>query len=200
MRNEIDRFLSRYNTSYLYARQELNNYDMNCNDATIVPKFNQSCFFHADDALSLCSRRDNYGYSEGSPCVLIKFNNIIGWVPQPIIDQSQLYQIPEHLRIAYQNGHIGPWVDCQPNTAVDRENLGNNLKYAPVSQELPRRYFPYLNQRNYMSPFVAIKFTHPARNVYIGITCRLWSPNLSGDVEGYRYKPSAILPFHLFIE
>lgn len=65
---------------------------------------------------------------------------------------------------------------------------------------MPARYFPFLNQRNYMSPFVAIKFEKPARNIYIGVTCRLWAMNLDGEVEGWWYKPSAVLPFHLYIE
>ena len=100
----------------------------------------------------------------------------------------------------WSNGFRGPYVDCAPNTPVDRENMGGELKFAPQSQELPFIYFPYLNQDNYMTPFIAIKFNKPNRNVYIGITCRLWSANLTDSNIGTPEEPSAVLPLHLYIE
>ena len=100
----------------------------------------------------------------------------------------------------WHDGKRGPFVDCQPNTQVDRENLGGSLKFAPMSQDLPSHFFPYLFQDAYMAPLIAIKFDRPARNIAIGITCKLYAYNLTDIETGTEDEPSAVLPFNLYIE
>lgn len=97
MKNQIDYFLSEYNSTRLFFRDKIRSVRMDCNDLTITTNFNVSCYFNADEAFSLCPKRDNYGYSEGSPCVFLKFNNVKNWMPEPIRDQAQIYQMPEKL-------------------------------------------------------------------------------------------------------
>lgn len=97
MKNEIDYFLSEYNSTRLFFKDRISHVQMDCNDLTVTANYNRSCYFNADEAFSLCSKRDNYGYSEGSPCVFLKFNNIKGWMPEPPRTQSQIFQLPPHL-------------------------------------------------------------------------------------------------------
>lgn len=71
------------------------------------------------------------------------------------------------------------------------------IQYTPTQGFVPY-YFPYTGHRDYMPPFVGIRFNKPATGVVIGITCKLWAKNLQHEeVEG---QPSAILPFNLLIE
>ena len=94
MENQIDYFLSEYNSTRLFYRDKINHVRMDCNDLTITANFNRSCYFNADEAFSLCSKRDHYGYSEGSPCIFLKFNNVKGWMPEIAHGPSRVYQLP----------------------------------------------------------------------------------------------------------
>lgn len=97
MTNQIDSFVAEYNSTRLFYKDKMSHVRMDCNDITITANFNRSCFFNADEAFSLCSKRDNYGYIDGSPCIFLKFNNILGWVPELLRDETQVYQLPPKL-------------------------------------------------------------------------------------------------------
>lgn len=95
--DQISVFLMEYNSTRLFYRDKMTNLRMDCNDLTVTANFNRSCFFSADEVFSLCSKRENYGYSEGSPCVFLKFNNVKGWMPELIRDRNQIQQFPPRL-------------------------------------------------------------------------------------------------------
>merc|ERR1711915_150496 len=49
-----------------------------------------------------CNEENDFGYSSGKPCVLVKLNKIIGWYPEPL-DPDESSWIPERFHDAMLN-------------------------------------------------------------------------------------------------
>ncbi|XP_054167730.1 sodium/potassium-transporting ATPase subunit beta-like [Oppia nitens] len=173
-----------------------------------------ACFFDLKTIAKECSRGD-FGYSMGTPCVFIQFNNISNWLPELYTDEDYLLdeQLPATLRT------LRPrmvFLECKGNSVVDNENMGP-IEYTPT-QGFATHYFPYTGHPHYMPPFVALRFKAPATSVAIGITCRLYAKNLGhnltdsddsvvdsgggggGITDRGGGQPVPSLPFNLFIE
>lgn len=175
------------------------------------PPNGSACFFSTEPLKLLCNARTNFGYPDGTPCVILQLNHrqLFNWTPE-VYSQSDLEQnpdIPETLRKSYRNG--GPYVECKGNTIVDVENAGR-IEVSP--KELPRNYFPYDGHADYMAPLIAVKFDKPVTAVTIGITCRVWAKNLGPRtvldpltnstivLPGDSSLPDASLPFNIYVE
>jgi sodium/potassium-transporting ATPase subunit beta len=95
------------------------------------------------------------------------------------------------------------WVSCEGENPADIENLGP-VNYIP-KRGFPGYYFPFMNQRGYQPPVLAINFERPKsefspllchnrRNVIntpshfslpagvlINIECKAWARNIAHD-------------------
>lgn len=58
----------------------------------------------------------------------------------------------------------------QNGTTVTEQFMQSELVYLP-SSTIGRAAFPYLNQPNYLQPFVFVKFVNPPRNVELLVNC-----------------------------
>jgi len=143
----------------------------------------QFCKFDIS-VLSGCAG-DNFGYDKGQPCIILKLNKIFGLIPQYCNDTKNLPEkakdMPETLKkrinaVTTKNKNQ-VWVECHGENAADQESLGP-IKYFPREGGFPSTYFPFLNQKGYHSPLVAVKFMKPKVGQFLHVECRAWAGNI----------------------
>jgi len=104
-----------------------------------------------------CIEKGDYGFAEGKPCVIIKMNKIFQFIPELIKSKDGVMR--DYLQI-----------QCTGEHPADKDNLGP-VEYYP-KDGFDMKYFPYLNQENYLSPLVFVKFTKPSNGVLIQVVCQ----------------------------
>ncbi|TNN10605.1 Sodium/potassium-transporting ATPase subunit beta-2 isoform 1 [Schistosoma japonicum] len=115
------------------------------------------------EKLGPCTSRDNFGYSKGSPCVLLKVNKVFGWMPS-INNPSASNDI---------------LVSCSGQNPADEENIGALGYYPSVTISgkqygvFSSAYYPFLGQAGYLGPLVAVEFKSPKKSVAILVKCTL---------------------------
>ncbi|GLG92271.1 Nrv2_0 protein [Gryllus bimaculatus] len=127
-----------------------------------------------------CSTESHYQYHRSAPCI---FN----WNPAFYNDSDPL---PDNMPDDLQN-HIMSlkqqnskevntvWVSCEGENPADVENIGP-IQYFP-GRGFPGYFFPFQNNKGYLSPLVAVWFEHPATGVLINIECKAWAKNIVHD-------------------
>ncbi|XP_035213513.1 sodium/potassium-transporting ATPase subunit beta-2-like [Stegodyphus dumicola] len=122
-----------------------------------------------------CSPERQFGYPEGKPCVLIKLNRIYDWVPESYNEAPP--KLAEHLKKEFKKDLV--YITCVGENSADKDNIGD-VEYYPA-QGIEFKYFPFLNQKGYMSPFVFVQFANINRGVLVNIECRAWAKNIVYD-------------------
>ncbi|XP_048091384.1 potassium-transporting ATPase subunit beta-like [Alosa pseudoharengus] len=118
-----------------------------------------SCVFNPT-VLGNCSGQDDdtFGYNGTQPCVIIKMNRIINFLPN--------------------NGtNMAPYVNC--TVLEGHENVGN-IEYFPTNGTFDLSYFPYYGRKaqpTYLNPLVAVKF-HLIEQRSAKIQCRVVAHNI----------------------
>jgi len=149
-----------------------------------------------------CTKENNYGFRDGRPCVLLKLNRIIEWIPEPIdeeylpkgIPRTIMDQIEQNKKDGNDKLNDRVWIDCQGENPADKENIGP-LTYYPTNG-ISRNYFPYLNQEGYRSPAIFVEFADPRHGVLIAVECKAWANNIHHD----RMKRMGLVHFELMID
>lgn len=141
---------------------------INCEtNQTYMDEFNQgkSCEFDYEKIFEStnCTAANSFGYESSTPCVLIKLNRIVSWEPET------------------SNTYIS--IQCAGENAFDQdsvkkiiyhsENSLNNL----VEGKLDKKYFPFMAQKNYQTPFVWAQF-EVEPNTLINIECKAYANNI----------------------
>merc|ERR1711962_1349741 len=147
------------------------------------------CKFDFQSLGTHCTEAESWGYSRKSPCVILKMNKMIGWIPEVYtkkdIDEEKLPKdMPEDLvalikQSATDNGGEPSkmvWVSCKGENPADQEYIGK-IEYTPW-QGFPAYFFPYMNTPGYLPPIVAVRFVEPASNVLINVECKAWAKNI----------------------
>lgn len=165
--NNIRTFLAHYNTTKYDSRYE------NCDSIVGERETNKHrpCLF---DPLALdapCLRETDYGYKNGTPCVILKLNKIYNWVPKPYSNET----VPAEAKENWGSSHIT--VKCQGERESDIENLGQVNYYPPHG--FPIKYFPFLNQPGYHAPIVVVQFMNPTRGFLVMVTCKAYAHNIA---------------------
>ncbi|XP_034832672.1 sodium/potassium-transporting ATPase subunit beta-1-like isoform X2 [Maniola hyperantus] len=121
-----------------------------------------------------CTKEDNYGYPE-SPCFFLKLNQIYGWKPDFFAAADLPVEMPEDLTQFINDlpeiERQQIWISCW-----DERNNATQIDY-PWGRGLPGRFYPFLNQDDYIRPLLAIKVTPPT-NLMVAIRCRAWARNI----------------------
>lgn len=170
------------------------------------------CPFDISDArkneLGPCNvASDNYGYSAGTPCVLVKMNKIYNWMPNCYANEGQ---VPWMVKAALKYDKDNPnnmadnqnkyfdrsmvFLTCVGENPADEENMGP-VRYYP-RPGYPHYYYPYTNQNGYKAPFVFVHFTNPKRGVLINVECKVWAKNL----EHSRQERHASVHFEILVD
>lgn len=131
-----------------------------------------------------CTLKNNYGFPSSSPCIFLKLNRIIGWVPDYYRNESELpSNMPEFLKNEFKKTYNTDqrmlntiWVSCSPEGPADNETLGP-IQYFP-RPGFPGYYYPYMNQPGYLSPLIAVQFKRPPVARLVNIECRAWARNI----------------------
>jgi len=152
-----------------------------------ICKINKEELFQED-----CTLKHNFGYPAGKPCILIKLNRIYGWTPDPYISTTDEKELPEELPAIIKQKIIENsaneetrklndrvWLDCYGINPADKENLGE-VSYFP-DRGFSQNYFPYLNQKGYLSPAVFLQLKNPTKAVMIAVECKAWAKNIEHD-------------------
>ncbi|KAI1283065.1 Sodium/potassium-transporting ATPase subunit beta [Halotydeus destructor] len=172
-----------------------------------------TCAYPMDEIRALCKSQEDYGYPQGSPCILVQINHrqLFNFTPQVFTsdDLKNIDQLDPLIRETYRSQ--GPYLECKGNSPVDVETAGE-IEYSAAVHEYPVNYFPYLGHGEYQAPVMAIRFNKPTTGVVIGITCKLYAKNIgpydlfdpltntTTRISGDESLPSAEFPFNLFIE
>lgn len=177
----INEFLDVYHK----ADEEKASNRMDC-DADNHPKDGKVCKVDVSQQFGVCTKSNQYGYTKGTPCVFLKLNKIYGWNPEYYNRSSDLpANMPTDLQDLIKKydendkKHEIIWVSCEGENPADIENLGP-INYIPT-RGFPGYYFPFLNQKNYLPPVLAIHFERPKTGVLINIECKAWARNINHD-------------------
>ncbi|CAL8094555.1 unnamed protein product [Calicophoron daubneyi] len=121
----------------------------------------QTCAFDPKWAYS-CNMNRLFGYDDGKPCFILTLNRVYGWLPP---------------------SSSGTKVCCHGATPNDDDFLGPMCFYDALVHDkagcnrtcgiFPHQYYPYLNQKSYLSPLVFVELQKPHKNVLISIRCEL---------------------------
>jgi len=106
-----------------------------------------------DEVQNECLLKGDYGYTEGKPCVIVKMNKVFEFMPK----------LKKNSKVDYLQ------IKCRGEHPADVDNLGPVEYYPRDGFEL--KYFPYLNQKHYLSPLVFVKFKNPTLGVLIQVVC-----------------------------
>ncbi|XP_032529889.2 sodium/potassium-transporting ATPase subunit beta-2-like [Danaus plexippus] len=175
--DNISEFLAPYENKSLLINQGANQHDC----GMTKPPRNEVCSFNLSQ-LGPCSKENNFGFTNRTPCIIIKLNKIFDWNPVFYNDPDDL---PPKMPVTvkqYINSTTSPeerrkvWVSCEGERPVDVETLGP-INYYPYPG-LSEIYFPYDNTPGYLSPLVAVQLMNPTLHQFINIRCRAWARNI----------------------
>lgn len=139
-----------------YFAGQTSDYFRNCTaDSKKAKLGTKPCAFdltEMPDVMRECVNQ-SYGFPSGQPCVAIKLNRVIEFVPK-LINESDPY-----LRIR-----------CEGQNAADRDNIGE-IEYFP-KDGVDTWHYPFMGQKHYLSPLVFVKFHNVTRNVLVQVVCQ----------------------------
>ena len=172
-------------------------------------------------------------YRFGKPCILVKLNRIYGWVPEPYsIDEIRNHTrmplaLKNDIEAIYEEKCVqggfrpdqGPcpymnmiWLHCDGEDDPDIENIGP-VTYTPF-RGFPGYFYPYRNQRGYLSPIVMVQLKKPMPGVrsteleasgknspnpfqvLMNIECTAWARN----IERNRLSRKGLVHFELIMD
>ena len=165
-------------------------------------------------------------YRHGKPCILLKMNKIYDWKPVPytMAQVNQSTTMPEKLKedIARiwedkcrpknypYDGFVGgngtrtgylpcpwmnmAWLHCDGEDYADMENIGP-VTYTPY-RGFPGYFYPYRNQRGYLSPIVMVQLNQPEPGVLMNLECTVWAQNIQHN----RLKRRGLTHFELIMD
>lgn len=163
MSNILKNFLEPYNET---VQQSRNNYTCTRGEYFLQSQFSAphhtkwSCPF-SRTTLGACSGISDptFGYNSTMPCVIIKMNRIINFLPSNV-------------------SGVAPYVNC---TVLDGSVA--DIKYFPPNGTMDLSYFPYygnLAQPNYVNPLVAVRFSLVSQK-QATIQCRVVADKISHE-------------------
>ncbi|XP_072363814.1 protein ATP1B4 [Scyliorhinus torazame] len=107
-----------------------------------------------------------FGYSGGNPCILLKMNRIIGYLP---------------------GKGITPHVTCE----FMKEKNNAKIHFYPNNGTFDLKYFPYygkLTHVNYSVPLVAMQYENLEKNNEVSIQCKVNGPGINNDIFQDRFS------------
>ncbi|KAF7638861.1 hypothetical protein Mgra_00001670 [Meloidogyne graminicola] len=80
-----------------------------------------------------CNKKDDYGFSKGTPCIILSLNRLIGWTPE-----NYKGEVPEEVKGRYKPGSIAFY--CNGTSQIDNELIGS-VEYIP-ERGIDGKFYP----------------------------------------------------------
>ncbi|KAG7159434.1 sodium/potassium-transporting ATPase subunit beta-like [Homarus americanus] len=163
--DSIDDFFKTYNN-----RSDLQSKYINCKEDDHIIT-GEICDFDLGMTKTSCTQEDNWGYTTNSPCILLKLNKMIGWLPHPTKHFSSLPQgLQDHINSLNDTNALSKnvWVWCE----------SQEVEIEQPAPGLPLSFFPYTNQPGYLAPFVMVRLIDVPLEVDVKVKCRAWADNI----------------------
>jgi len=162
------------------------------------------CDFSLGSLGTTCTIENKWGYFARTPCVLLKLNKMIQWIPDYYKTMEEVEKekdmpkdLKEHIKTQQDvNGTLPEmvWVSCNGKYAPDQEEM-HEIVYTP-QRGFDGRFFPYTNTPGYLAPLVAVEFKEPTPNVVISVVCTAWAKNVK-PVKADRF---GLIDFELLLD
>ncbi|XP_014281482.1 sodium/potassium-transporting ATPase subunit beta-2 [Halyomorpha halys] len=194
---KLDNFLEVYRTPLLTEGRE--EHLVSCSYEK-YPSSESVCNIRTED-FKPCTASNFFGFKQGSPCVFIELESVLGWKPRYFASMKSLpkgmpqalkYQI-EDLTANVKMWHT-IWVACEGLTPADKEFIGSTVTIPQPG--FPGYYFPYIGQKGYLNPIIAVQFERPQVGVIINIVCKAWAPGILHNSN----KPLGMAMFELLFD
>ncbi|KAL0270341.1 UNVERIFIED_CONTAM: hypothetical protein PYX00_007788 [Menopon gallinae] len=125
-----------------------------------------------------------FGYDKYTPCIYVKINRVLNWIPDPIVRVDDLPQevrkeLGPHIMITTQPQI---WVMCRGENPLTRDHISRE-KIRHLKHGLSADYYPFQKrQRTLPDPFIAIQInaTGAARTLQT-FSCRAYAKNLDSE-------------------
>jgi len=146
--------------------------------------------------------QSGYGYAEGKPCLFLKVNKIIGWVPYLFIDTTAEEEVKREENrkanskapslnafLAQQDIQYNPdlmYVSCYALKDENAGKLGQMTVHPTAAPGLPKSGYPYADagqKETYKSPIIAIQLEPTAFGEEIGVGCKAYARNILDDAR-----------------
>ncbi|KAL3310339.1 ATPase, Na K transporting, beta [Cichlidogyrus casuarinus] len=129
-----------------------------------------------------CNYDSSYGYDSGEVCIVLKLNNVYGWVPDPVNSTDRGVRVRCTGQEPIDDQLLGPV--CFYDLRWYREGEPEGDGPCPNDRDfglLDAMFFPYLNKRWYESPLVFVQFPQVTRHVLIRVKCWAEAKNIHVD-------------------
>ncbi|CAD5229861.1 unnamed protein product [Bursaphelenchus okinawaensis] len=117
-----------------------------------------------------CMKSRDYGFKDGTPCVVVSLNRLIGWAPE----SYAAGEVPAEVKSRYKKNNIA--FHCKGTHNVDQEHEGP-IEYVPP-EGIDGRFYPYAVMENYQQPIALIKFKKLPLNRLTMIECQAYAKNI----------------------
>ncbi|CAF0925776.1 unnamed protein product [Didymodactylos carnosus] len=141
-----------------------------------------------------CTPEKNYGYNDGKPCVLVKMNKIVNWIPEV----GRTNEDNKEGKDPCPGPAEGIQINCHGEYPADQDSIGNLTYHSEGDKEgnsncgtirISQR-FPYRGKSNrldiYHQPYIWVQFLTPKPNVLINVLCRAYGANIYYDKKQLR--------------
>lgn len=184
-----------------------------CNLA-VKPGPNEFCNpYGKDEYWGDCTPDNDFGYPQGSPCVLIRLNKIIGWEPAKnegkdykkteawihLSGEMIFEEVKKELMPNLEDVKKFVWLSCDGQEWIDKTLIGSTVYYPKhrPGLSIPNSYYPWTTgQKGYIAPFVMVQFQKPTPGVLIQIQCTAYNENIKQDKQ----KGLGSVHFELFVD
>jgi len=145
---------------------------------------NEKFYFFDQTSLGTnCTKENNFGFSSGKPCVILKLNKIYGlehdYYNEANVDMPNALQMHITSNGEQYRDHV--WVDCHGENAFDKDVLKSKVTYSPASRGFSSIFYPYMNAQGYQSPLLAVQFEDLPVGQLMHIECRAYAGNINYD-------------------
>ncbi|XP_043561005.1 protein ATP1B4-like isoform X3 [Chiloscyllium plagiosum] len=117
-----------------------------------------------------------FGYSAGKPCIFLKMNRIIGYLP---------------------GKGTTPYVTCE---FLKEKKNSATIHFYPNNGTFDLTYFPYygkLTHVNYSIPIVAMQYENMKKNSAVSIQCKVNGPGIQNDIFEDRFSGRIVFTLNI---
>uniref|UniRef100_A0A915HF78 Uncharacterized protein n=1 Tax=Romanomermis culicivorax TaxID=13658 RepID=A0A915HF78_ROMCU len=139
----------------------------------------EACIFDLQPFIEQGCSPPDFGFNNGTPCVILTLNKLIGWEPLPYPPDTLPSALPPQVQKNYKNGDVA--ITCEGEYIAGQENIGQ-LEYIPPSG-IRKIFYPYKFRKDlaYHQPFAMVKFKSLRPGILVEVECKAYAYNIIHD-------------------